>query len=350
MPAIKPQQTAAFMAAPPADLAAVLFHGSDPGMVSERAAALARSLAARESPPGEILKIDEAELDEDPGRLETELQTRPMFSGRRIVRAIASRRVSAQLLKPILAAAPLEGLLIVEAGSLKADDSLRTLFETQASCFAVACYTDTAQDLDALISEVLGAFKLSIAGDARDLLQSRLGADRALSRSEIEKLALYCLGRSTVTFEDVDAMVGDAAGLAIERIAECVADGRTKAAVSDFGRALAAGENAQVIIAAVQRYFLKLHRVRSEVDAGQRLDEALKAVRPPLFFKQKETFARQVRAWSRGQLDQALRRIGEAAKAARLSASLEDVIAERLLLALASIAAISAAAAAAGGR
>ncbi len=79
MAAVKPQQTAAFMKTPPADLAAVLFHGSDPGLVSERSAALARVLAARESPPGEILKIDETELDEDPGLLETERQTRPWF-------------------------------------------------------------------------------------------------------------------------------------------------------------------------------------------------------------------------------------------------------------------------------
>ncbi len=348
MAIIKPQQAAAFMKAPPADLAAVLFHGSDPGLVSERAAALARVLAARENPPGEILKIDETELDDDPGRLETELQTRPMFSGRRIVRAIAGRKISAALLKPILASVPLEGLLIVEAGNLKADDTLRTLFEKQASCYSVACYPDTAADIDELISEVLGSFKLKIDGDARDLLQSRLGADRALSRSEIEKLALYCLGRSQITFEDVDQLVGDAAGLALERVAEAVADGRTKNAISDFGRALASGENAQMIIVVVQRYFLKLHRVRSDVDAGQRLDDALRAIRPPLFFKQKDTFARQVRAWSRSQLDQALRRIAEAAKAARLSTNLEDVITERLLLALASMAAMSATAA--GGR
>lgn len=348
MAIVKPQQAAAFMKAPPADLAAALFHGSDPGLVSERSAGLARILAARENPPGEILKIDEAELDEDPGRLETELQTRPMFSGRRVVRAIAGRKISAQLLKPILASAPLEGLLIVEAGNLKADDALRALFEKQPSCYSVACYPDTGADIDDLISEVLGSFKLKIDGDARDLLQSRLGADRALSRSEIEKLALYCLGRSPITFEDVDMLVGDAAGLAIERIAEAVADGRTKSAISDFGRALASGESAQMIIAVVQRYFLKLHRVRSDVDAGQRLDDALRGVRPPLFFKQKDIFARQVRSWSRSQLDQALRRIAEDAKAARLSSALEDVIAERLLLRLASMAAISAAAA--GGR
>jgi DNA polymerase-3 subunit delta len=346
MTAIKPQQTATFLKTPPGELTAALFHGSDPGLVSERSAALAKVLAGRENPPGEILKIDDSELDEDAGLLETELQTRPMFSGRRIVRAIAGRRISAQLLKPLIASAPLEGLLIVEAGNLKPDDALRALFEGHATCYAVPCYPDTAADIDNLIAEVLTSFKLSIDGDARDLLQSRLGADRALSRSEVEKLALYCLGRSQITFEDVDMLVGDAAGLAIERIAEAVADGRTKSAVSDFGRALASGEDAQMIIGVLQRYFQKLHRVRSDVDSGQRLDDALKYLRPPLFFKQRDIFARQVRSWTRGQLDQALRRISEAAKAARLSSDLEDVVAERLILALASMVAISGAAAA----
>ena len=60
---------------------------------------------------------------------------RPMFSRRRIVRAIAGRRISAQLLKPLLGSGPLEGLLIVEAGNLKSDDSLRALFETSEGLF-----------------------------------------------------------------------------------------------------------------------------------------------------------------------------------------------------------------------
>jgi DNA polymerase-3 subunit delta len=57
-------------------------------------------------------------------------------------------------------------------------------------------------------------------------------------------------------------------------------------------------------------------------------------MRPPLFFKQKDVFARQVRRWTRPQLDQALRRIAEAAKAARLSSVIEDILAERLILSL----------------
>ena len=88
---------------------------------------------------------------------------------------------------------------------------------------------------------------------------------------------------------------------------------------------------------------MKLHRVRSDVDAGQRLDDALKAMRPPLFFKQRDAFARQVRGWTRTQLDQALRRIAETAKAARLSSALEDILAERLILALSAMAPAAAA-------
>jgi len=343
MAAVKAHQAESFMKSPPPRLAAALFFGSDPGLVSERSSVLARTLAARENPPGEILRMDDADLDDDAGRLETELQMRPMFASRRIVRATAGRRISAQLLKPILAS-PFEGLLIVEAGNLKTDDALRTLFEKTENCFAVACYPDAAADIDSLIAEVLSSFSLSIEGDARALLQSRLGADRALSRAEIEKLALHSLGNKVITLDDVENVVGDAADLALERIAEAAAEGQTATAMTDFGRALASGESAQAIILVTQRYFLKLHKVRSDVDAGQRLDDALKAMRPPIFFKQRDAFARQIRNWPRPQLDKALRRIAETAKSARLSNRLEDLYAERLLLALASMAAAGAAA------
>ena len=172
---------------------------------------------------------------------------------------------------------------------------------------------------------------------AIDLI-SRLGADRALSRAEIEKLALYAAGRERIEIEDVEAVVGDAADLALERIPEAAAGADTVRAVSDLGRAIASGESAQAIILITQRYFTKLHRVRAELDHGRSLDEALRSLRPPLHFKQRDVFAAQVRRWTRSGLDQALRRIAEAAKAARLSSQLEDTLAERLILALAAMA------------
>ena len=55
------------------------------------------------------MRLDDADLDDDPARISVELQTMPMFGGRKIVRAAAGRRVNAAALKPL-----------VEAGASKA--------------------------------------------------------------------------------------------------------------------------------------------------------------------------------------------------------------------------------------
>lgn len=339
MVAVKAQQAASFLKKPPQNMSAFLFFGSDPGLVSERAQILAKHLAASENPPGEVLRIDDTDLDDDTGRLAVELQTRPMFSGRKIIRATAGRRITAQLLKHILGEGGLEGVLVVEAGNLKADEGLRALFEADPAAAAVACYPDSAADLDSLVTEVLKGFNAKIDLEARTLLVSRLGADRALSRGEIEKLAIYAQGHDTITADDVAAIVGDAADLALERIAEAAANGRAETAITDYGRAIASGENAQAIILITQRYFLKLHKLRSDIDGGQSVDDALRSLRPPVHFKQRDALAAQVRSWSSKGLDSALKRIGDTAKAARLSSTLEDTLGERLVLALAAMAA-----------
>ncbi|HZT46366.1 MAG TPA: DNA polymerase III subunit delta [Hyphomicrobiaceae bacterium] len=337
MVAIKSHQANAFLAAVERVPPAVLLYGSDVGLVSERAALLARRLAGRDDPPGEIIRLDDAVLEEDPDRVFVELQTLPMFGGRKVVRATAGRRITAALLAPLVESAGLEASLIVEAGNLRPDDALRGLFEKARGAAAVACYPDEARDLEGVVREVLAAAKLDIAPEAKRLLLARLGADRALSRAEIEKLALYAHGKRVVDEADVEAAVGDAAELALDRIVLAAAAGEA-AALAELDRSLSAGESAQAVIAALQRHFLRLHRMRSALDAGRPMDDIVRAQRPPLHFKQRDAIEQQCRAWPVARLGSALAHIAEAAKAARLNPALEATLAERLLLDLQALA------------
>ena len=342
MVAVKTHQADAFLKGferPSATMpSAVLLYGTDAGLVSERALALAKRLAERESPPGEILRLDDASLEDDPGRIAVELQTAPMFGGRKIVRATTGRRITAATLKPLIESNALEGFLIVEAGSLRPDDALRALFEKAPHAAAVACFPDEARDLEGMIREVLAAAKLQITPDARTLLVARLGADRGLSRAEVEKLALYALGKGSIEESDVETAVGDAAELALDRIVMAAASGRAAAAVSECDRSIAGGEDAQTVILALQRHFLRLHRTRGAIDAGRTMDEALRQLRPAPHFKQKDAFERQCRDWSLPKLNAALAAIAETAKRARLTSALDSVLAEHLLLDLGTLA------------
>ncbi len=338
MVAVKAHQAAKFLKSPDKRLVAFLFYGPDAGLVNERAAVIAKTLAGRDTPPGEILRLDDTDLEGDSERLSIELRTIPMFGGRKIVRTVAGRRVNAAAISDLITDDNLSGSLVVEAGNLKPADKLRKLFEASATSAAIACFPDAVNDLDTVISEVLGAAKQSIDNDARAILISRLGADRALSRGEVEKLSLFATGRPNITSDDVEAVVGDASELAFDRVIAAVAAGRAKTALTEYNRTIASGESPQAIIAAAGRYFHRLHRVRSALDHGQPLDAALRLLRPPIHFKQRDSFAAELRQWNGARLLTGISLIGLAALAARRSANLEAVIAERLLMNLARMA------------
>jgi DNA polymerase III subunit delta len=336
--AIKAQGANAFLSKPDASIRAVLLYGPDAGLVSERAAKLAQMLAARENPAGEIVRMDEADLDADAEKLTVELLTVPMFGGAKIVRTSQSRRITAAILKPLLEGPPLPGALVVEAGNLKADEGLRALFEKAANAAAVGCYADEGASLGGLVDEVLGAARLKITPEAKQDLMARLGADRAMSRSEVEKLALYAAGEGTVTPDHVEAIVGDAADQTMDRILDAAASGDTARALIEFDRAVAAGENPQTIVLMTQRQFQRLHRARAGIDNGRSMDDVIRAMRPPLYFKARAAFEGQLRRWTLPRLGVANSRIALAAKQARLGGALEAVIAERLILDIARLA------------
>lgn len=335
MTAVKASQAEAVLKSPDPRLTAFLLYGPDAGLVSERAQTLARCLAARDAAGGEILRLDDSDLEANPDRLSVELGTISLFGGRKIVRASAGRRINAAALKPLVESGALAGVLIVEAGNLRPDEAMRTLFERSQSALAIPCYMDEIRDLEQIVREMLAAEHLSITPDARELLVSRLGADRTMTRGEVEKLALYARGKTEIDAADVEAIVGDASELAIDRILTAAASGDARRTATELARALAAGENAQGIILAADRYFQRLHRVRAALDAGRSFDEAVRTLRPALHFRQKDALAAQCRAWTTARLSAALMRIASEAKSARLAGPLDEALAERLLLALA---------------
>ena len=329
---IKAGQAERFVKAPPANVAAILLFGTDPGLVSERASDLAKVLAADPKNPGEILRLDETDLSNDPDRLAVELRTVPMFGGRKVLRLRAEARLKPELISDLLEGAPLAGVLIVEGGNLKPDSKLRALFAVATNAAAVACYPDDEKSLAGLVAEVAAEHKLTIPSGVRDHLVSLLGADRTLSRNELEKLALYAGPGATVTIDDVDAVVGDASELGLDQISHAVAGGLAREALITCDRAVAAGESPQSVILALLRHFMRLHMLSAAVAAGKPLDGALRSLRPPLHFKAQPLVQAEVRKWSLPRLASAIALIQGTAKAARLSSLLERELTEKLII------------------
>jgi DNA polymerase-3 subunit delta len=302
--------------------------------VAERARTLADMFAGRASGQAEIVRLDDRDLAEDPARLEVELRTVPMFATSKVVRVTAGARLDVASLKSLLAALT-DGALIVEAGNLRPDSALRKLFESDKRAAALPCYSDD-RTLAGLIDAELAEAGLGIDSETRNYLMTRLGADQALSRAEIVKLALYAQGGTRVSHDDIEAVVGDAGEIALENFVYAASGGDPHQALRELQRLAAAGTDRAAALAALGRHFTQLHRVAAEQAGGGNLEQAVKSLRPRPHFKRETEFLAHCRKWGAGPLAQALPLIQDAVRRSRRSPDLEASFAERLLLTLTS--------------
>jgi DNA polymerase-3 subunit delta len=332
MVAYKSSAVASFLNAPKPECRAVLVYGPDAGLVAERVNALAQIFARRAKGETEIVWLGERDLTDDPARLEVEVDTKPMFASQSIVRLTVWPKFDPSRLKALLAT-EFANPLIVEAGNLRPDSALRKLFEAHKTSAALPCYADE-RSLASLIDAELAEAGLSIDRQARDYLMTRLGADQALSRSEVVKLTLYAQGEGRVSQDDVEAIVGDAAETALENFVYATSGGDPRAALSELQRLAASGTDKQAALLALGRHFTQLHRVAAA--SGTSIDQSLKSLRPRPHFKREDAFIAHCKRWGTTRLAHALPLIQEAIKRSRLSPDLEGAFAERLVLTLTS--------------
>lgn len=321
-----------FLKAPDPDCVAALVYGPDAGLVAERAKILATHFLQAGDGEAELVRLDERDFAEDASRLDVELRTIPMFAARKVVRVGPGARLDVPALKALLDQ-PLEAALIVEAGNLRPDSALRKLFEKNRRAAALPCYGDE-RNISALIDEELRGAKLDMDSGTRAYLMTRLGADQALSRAEVAKLTLFAAGKSRISDEDIDAIVGDSSEIAVESFVYGVSSGDAKTALRQLVRLAAAGTDVSSALTGLAQHFTQLHRVAAAMEAGGTADQVLRSLRPRPHFKREPVFVANCRRWRARRLAQAMPMIQEAIRRSRLYPELQQDFAERLVVAL----------------
>lgn len=304
---LAPPRVAAFLAKPDAAIRAALVYGSDAGLVRERADRIARAICPDLRDAFRVADLAAAALLADPARLNDEAAALSLVGGRRVVRVREAGDAVGALFERFLADPPPgDSMVVVEGGELATRSSLRRAFEAATIAVAIPCYADGRRELEELVREVLGAHRVAIDSDAMAYLVGHLGGDRLASRRELEKLALFAGDGGRVGLADATQSIGDSAAMTIDDIVYAAAEGDAPALERALMRAFLEGEVPVGVLRALMRHFQRLHLVQSRIAAGAGDEDALRSLRPPLFFKLQDRFKRQLRLWSQARAAQAL--------------------------------------------
>ncbi len=332
---IAASQAERFAKAPDPKLRAILVYGPDDGLVRERIAALTRSVVEDPSDPFRVVELGAGPQAGAPALRGDEAAALALTGGRRVVRILDAGDELAGQIGAFLDDPPGEALVLLKSGELPARSKLRKLFESAELGAALACYRDDASGLAAVVSEMLGQQGLTASRDALAYLTANLGGDRQLTRRELEKLVLYMGKGGQVELEDARACVGDTAALSLDDLAYAVAGGDRAGLERALQRSFEEGSNPVAALRAVARHFQRLHFVSGTVAGGASQSDAMKRLRPPVFWKLSDRFKVQSRAWSVPRLAASLERLIEAEAACKTTGAPAEAIAGRTLLQIA---------------
>ncbi len=301
-----------FLRRPDPSVVCTLVYGPDQGLVRERAETLVRHVAEDLNDPFRVVELTGVSVGNDPARLADEAAALSFTGGRRVVRVRAASDGLTKVFEGFLAHAHGDAMVVVEAGDLGKRSSLRRVFERAGNAAALACYQDDDRGLHEIIAESLAGHGLTASPDALAYLTENLGADRQVTRNELEKLALYKGGPGTVSLEDAAACVGDSAATSYDAVAYAAAGGDQSGLDRALNRAFMEGLHAVGVLRAVARHLQRLHLATAQVAQGRSPEQAMKALKPPVIFIFAGRFRAQMDRWPNDRLADAMEILTEA--------------------------------------
>jgi len=326
---------AAFLQRPDPAIRAVLLYGPDAGLIRERADTLARIVCPDLKDPFRVADLGGSALAADPARLADEAAQMSLIGGRRVIRVHDPADRLAGLFKGFLDTAPGDGFIVVEAGDLPGTSALRRVFDTSLRAAAIGCYPDTPRDRAAVIRDTLRAHRITASSEATQYLVEHLGGDRLLTRAELEKLTLYAGEGGHVELDDVRLSIGDSAALATDDAVMAAAEGDAARVDRVLDRVFQEGESPVSVVRSMLRHLQRLHGLTARVAAGATVAEVVRAARPPIFYRQEDSFQRQLALWNEAGLRAQLNRIARAELHMKLTGLPAETVCREAMLAVA---------------
>lgn len=299
----------------------ILIYGPDQGLMGERSKIIAKQIVSDLNDPFNVVTLTSEKIASEPSSFYDEAQAQSLMGGNRLIFIKNGADNLNVILKDYLEDPSNDTLVIVEAGDLGPRSSLRKLCESAKNAAALPCYVDDERSLSQIIRDMCMHAGYKIESDAIQALSSALVGDRTIARNEIEKLLLYKgLAKGYEGFEgdpirenigfislnDVYASCGDVRDWSMDKLVYAVGGGNINEA-NIIIQSLIKNQVAPIILLrSVQNHFWRLLSVKSKISDGLTVDEAVKTLTPPLFWKVQDAFKSQIMRWQLPHLESAI--------------------------------------------
>ncbi len=335
MTAIREDQLTSILAQRLPKLNGLLIYGDDQSAADGYAAKVAAMIADTSATSEMSLRLEFSQLTSDPARLLDEFHAQSLLGDRRAIVVSGVGEAALKAVQPLLASDIVGNFVVLIAGNLTKSSNLRSAVEKASRFLAMPLYEARQQDLDASFSGVMTRHGLSLEDGARTQFFDLVGNERMIVVQEAEKLALFALGKKSVSREDVTAACGAVSEMGTTELIDDVLGGNVNA-IEAVSAATGPEANALPNCLPLLSYHLaQLLVLQRDCTSGKSAATSIAAARPPIHFSRRRSCELQLKLLNASTIERFQLAVENLIFASRTTPNLSTSIVGRGLLAIA---------------
>tara|TARA_Y100000768_G_scaffold203584_1_gene153174 strand:- start:630 stop:1652 length:1023 start_codon:yes stop_codon:yes gene_type:complete len=273
-----------------------LIYGPNEGLVRENIEFVYKKFS--ENSECEKLYITSKQLDEDPTILQNEMNSISMFSPKKFIVLVNLKEKHVNIIDDCLSKNYENIFLVLKLENLQKSSKIRRLYETSKIHFSLACYDDDIKTLSSLLEKFQKENSIIFDNEVKSFLLENLSNDRMVIKNELEKILLSLShDEKKVNIEEIKYILHDSANTDYHQINNAVMFGNVEKVSRSLGKFFNLGTAPVAILKSFNNYVMRIRSAQVEISKGKQFDEAIKILKPPVFWKEKSDFKRHCLMW-----------------------------------------------------
>ncbi|AHX04078.1 DNA polymerase III, delta subunit [Ehrlichia chaffeensis str. Heartland] len=273
-----------------------------------------------------ISNIDFSTVNKNPSTLFIELTTISMFCQNKLIILANGEKSISQELKHVLSNNIGNNYIIITSGELSPDSTLRQYYDNSRNAASIGCYKDDNDNLSFIISDFLTKNKVQYNATTLQYLHNVLSQNCNALQPELEKLILYIGNNKNLTIQNIQESLLTEIDPISEDLCVSVAE-KNLENFTKFSDVLLKNKFTPIaLIRILIKYFSRLEYLIRTIKNGEPINQAIKSIHPPIFFKSIPTIKKHVSAIPYAEINNIIKKLVEIEIQCKKSDSNQEVI------------------------
>ena len=244
----------------------------------------------------EQISLNQSDIIKNENLLDEHVNNISLFSKKKLIFiGEVSEKIKSKIIKILENHNP-DLKIFLFAQNLEKKSSIREICEKEKMTGIVACYQDNQRTLAEYLRKKLHGYS-GLSQEVINFLINNSGLDRKTLSHEIDKIKSLFLDKK-IKSEKLPEVLNNVHNLDFDSVRDACLGAEKENLNKNLGNVIFQNEDAYFYLNSLSRRIQKLHDLNNQYEKDKNLEKAVDNIRPPIFWKDKPIFFKQMKRWN----------------------------------------------------